>query len=66
MHSFVQCVWVSQKAVEVGRRRGEDGERIKEEEDRGEMVAQSMNWMIKEAEAEKKMGNSRYERQLNC
>ena len=33
--SPVQCVQPSQKAVEVGRGRGEYGGRIQEEEDRG-------------------------------
>ena len=31
VHSPVQCVWLSQKAVEVGRRRGEDWGRIQED-----------------------------------
>ena len=39
---------------------------MEEEEDRGKRVAQRENCMIKEAETEKKMGNSRYQRQLNC
>ena len=46
----------------MGRRRGEDRERIQEEEDRGERAAQREELRIKEAEEEKEMGNSRYER----
>ena len=48
--------------MEVGRRRGEDRERIKEDEDRGERAAQKEDLRIKEAEEEKEMGNSRYDR----
>ena len=50
------------KAVKVGRRRGEDRGRIQEEEDREERAAMKEDLRIKEAEEEKEMGNSRYER----
>ena len=62
--SSVQCVRPSQKAVQVGRRRAEDGGRIQEEEDRGQRATQKEEWRIKEAEEEKQMGNSRYEREF--
>ena len=40
----------------------EDSGRIQEEEDRGELAVQREEERIKEAEEEKKTGNSRYER----
>ena len=58
----VQCTWLCQKALKVGRRRGEDRRRIQEEEDRGERAAMKEDLRIKEAEEEKQTGNSRYER----
>ena len=60
-----QSVWQSQTAVEVGRRRGEDRGRIQEEEDRGERAMQKEELRIKEAEKEKQIGNSRYEREFH-
>ena len=44
--------------VEVGR---DESGSIQEEEDRGWRAAQMEEWRIKEAEEEKKAGNSRYE-----
>ena len=58
----LQSVWLSLKAVEVGRRRGEDIGKIQEERDRGERAAKKEDLRIKEAEEEEQMGNSRYER----
>ena len=53
---------MSQKAVEVGRRGGEDRGRIQEEEDRGETAARKEDTRIKEAEEEMQIGDARYER----
>ena len=53
--------WPSQKAVEVGSRRGEDSGKIQKEEEKGERAAQMEEERSKEAEKEKKKGNSRYE-----
>ena len=44
--------------MEVGRRRGKERERIREEEDRAEMASQREEQRIKEAEEEKQMGKS--------
>ena len=62
--SHVQCVWMSQHAVVVGRRRGEDGGRIQEEGDRGKSAEKKKEQRVKEAEEEKMIGNSRYDRQF--
>ena len=57
----VQCIWMSQKAVEVGKRREEDRGRIQEEEDRGETAARKEDTRVKEAEEELHIENTRYE-----
>ena len=60
--SPVQCLWLSQHAVVVGRRRVEDEGRIKEEDNRGKRAEKMKEYRIKEAEEEKRIGKSRYER----
>ena len=65
IHSPDESVSQSQHVVEVGRRRGEERGRIQEEEDRGWRAIQMEKWRIKEAEEERKAGNSRYEKRAS-
>ena len=60
-----ESVSQGQQAVEVERRRGDESGRIQEEDDRGWRAAQREEWRIKEAEEEKKAGNSRYEERVS-
>ena len=57
----IQCIWMSQKAVEVGKRRGEHRGRIQEEKDRGARAARKEDTQIKEAKEEMQIGDARYE-----